>query len=94
MRFPGSSLAVLYTAVWSGYGCWIFDLAFGLPFHFDRKVTAAVFLTGGILLSAVEAYVYFKEIRSLAPGYKRCPHCGEVIVSLSLECFHCRKPVS
>ncbi len=93
MRFPGSSLAVLYTAIWLGYGCWIFDLAFGLPFHFDRKVTAAVFLLGGILLSAVEAYVHFGEIRFLEPGYKRCRHCGRVIVSLSLECFHCHRPV-
>ncbi len=94
IRFPGFSLLVFYMAAWLAYGCWIVDLAFGLPFHLRRVETNFFFLGGGLFLAAWEGYLYWKELHGpLAPGYKRCPHCREVIVSLSVECFNCRKPV-
>ncbi len=94
-RSLGFSLLALYWSVWLAYGCWIYDLAFGLPWGWNRYTTAAVFLALGIAAGLGEMLASWREARRpLAEGYKRCPHCKEIIVSLSVECFRCKKKLN
>ncbi len=93
-RHLGFSLLVMYLAVWLAYACWIYDLAIGLPGGLNRNGTTLFFFFTGILISLSELISSWREMhRPLAPGFKRCPHCQEIIVTLAVECFRCKKPV-
>jgi len=89
---PGNFI-VMYLAVWIAYGLWIFDLAFGLPWGLSRFSAIPVFLLSCVVsLAALEYWAYWREHkRPLEPGYRKCPHCGAVILKLATECSQCRR---
>jgi hypothetical protein len=93
-RSLGVSLAVLYTAVWLSYGCWIYDRAYGLPWGLNRLRVVAVIAGAALVMSLYEIWTAWRYAHPrLAEGYRRCPHCKEFIVQLSVECEHCRKEI-
>jgi len=93
-RSLGVSLAVLYTAVWLSYGCWIYDRAYGLPWGLSRVKIVAVIAGTALVMSLYEIWTAWRYAHPrLAEGYRRCPHCKEIIVQLSVECAFCHKKV-
>ncbi|MBP9865088.1 MAG: hypothetical protein KBC91_01650, partial [Candidatus Omnitrophica bacterium] len=93
-RSLGVSLAVLYTAVWLAYGCWIYDRAYGLPWGLDRVKVSAVIFGAAFAMSLFEIWTAWRYAHPrLEDGYRRCPHCKAIIVELSVECEFCRKKI-
>jgi len=94
-RSLGISLAVLYAAVWLSYGCWIYDRAYGLPWGVDRIKMVAAILGIACVMSFYEIWTAWRYANPrLEEGYRRCPHCKQIIVQLSVECEHCRKKIA
>lgn len=92
-RSLGFCLLAMYLAVWLAYGFWIFDLAFGLPWGLNRYTTSFILLGLGLIVGAAEMVTSWRDShRPVEDGYKRCESCGEINVSLSVECFRCKKP--
>ncbi|MCB9799992.1 MAG: hypothetical protein H6757_04460 [Candidatus Omnitrophica bacterium] len=88
----GLAFVIFYLSTCLSYGLWIYDLAFGLPFGLTRLYAVTAVLGAGGLLVLIELIADWREKnRPLEKGYKKCPHCREVIVSLSVECSNCRK---
>ncbi len=92
---PASSFVTMYVVVWIAYAIWILDLAFGLPFGLSRMSVVPLLLAAGamVILTLDLAAFWSESRRPLEEGYKKCPHCGAIIVELSTECLHCRKKV-
>ncbi len=90
----GSLWSVLYAACFLVYGFWVLNLLSSLPSGWTfSSITKGI----GVLASAV-AFLILMDHRSrtrkaLAPGYRKCPHCGEAIVVLAVECSACRRKV-
>jgi len=86
-------LPIWYLVVWLSYALWMFDLAFGLPFGWNRSW--AIPILSGITIGgslAMEGYAYWVERkRPLEQGYQRCPNCQSVILHLLVECPYCRR---
>ncbi len=92
---PGSSLLTMYVMIWIAYSVWIFDLAFGLPFGLSRTTVVPLFLVIIVLsILTLDLLAYLSDLaRPMEEGYRRCPHCKGIIVTLATECIHCRKKV-
>lgn len=88
-------LLMMYMAFLTAFGLWMFDIAFGLPFGWNRFVAVPIFLLLSVIApAATEVVLYIKDKHApLEPGYVRCPHCQAVIVALSVECSVCRKKI-
>jgi|GEM_PF-2432038 len=90
-----STLLALYLASWCAYGCWIVDLAFGLPWGLNRFQTSA-FLMGSVLAVRILAGLYQLWLFWLSPlpeGYRRCRKCRAVLPEVLLECPACGKRI-
>ena len=86
-------LLILYMAAWVSYGFWIVDLAFGLPFGWNRFKAVPLCMASILgLFFLAELWAAAQDFfRPVEKGYKRCRHCGAATPKLSLECTECRK---
>ena len=89
------NLPGLYGIVWLSYALWIVDLAFGLPFGWNRMIVIPILLGGSLGYAVVlEALSYYQaRNQPLEQGFKRCPYCKDVVVQLAVQCSHCRKSI-
>lgn len=95
-RPPGRGLLAFYFFFWIAYGAWLYDIVRGLPFGLTRFYFVPRFLGIAALIIAVwELVTVWQKNRALLEdGYRRCPHCKEVIVRLAVECPFCKEKVT
>lgn len=91
----GTALLIFYISIWISYGIWIVDIAFTLPLGLSRFHLIPLFLGGEVLaLGGWLIAGHWKDrSRPLEVGYRRCPHCQAIILTLSVVCDRCKRPV-
>lgn len=69
--------------------------------HFNQEKYAAgfrvVLIATAVLLFVIwliELFLHYKNRPKDTEEFKACPHCGEMIPELSIECMECRKSVN
>jgi hypothetical protein len=86
-----SGLFTMYLVSWIAYAIWITDLAFGLPYGLSR-FQVLPFLFGAPLTLLIVTWMmttWNEHTRPLEAGYRRCRHCREVVMQITVQCPKC-----